>query len=96
MIVYKNYYPRDFARLHNREGKVYQCINSKKKFVAYAQQELGTRKSSLENKIKEHLQYTNLSKTDLRTTCAYHIITQMRGIPQSVTIDGKSYSLPQS
>lgn len=93
MIVYKNYYPRDFARLHNREGKVYQCINSKKKFVAYAQQELGTRKSSLENKIKEHLQYTNLSKTDLRTTCAYHIITQMRGIPQSVTIDGKSYSL---
>ncbi len=93
MIVYKNYYPRDFAQLHNREGKVYQCINSKKKFVAYAQQELKTRKSSLENKIKEHLQYNNLSKTDLRTTCAYHIITHMRGIPQSVTIDGKSYSL---
>ena len=93
MIVYKNYHPRDFAQLHNREGKVYRCINSKKKFVAYAQKELETRKSSLENKIKEHLQYTNLSKTDLRTTCAYHIITQMRGIPQSVTIDGKSYSL---
>lgn len=93
MIVYKNYYPRDFAQLHNREGKVYRCINSKKKFVAYAQQELGTRKSSLENKIKEHSQYTHLSRTDLRITCAYHIINQMRGIPQSVTIDGKSYSL---
>lgn len=93
MIVYKNYYPRDFARLHNREGKVYQCINSKKKFVAYAQQELGAQKSSLENKIKEHSQYTHLSKTDLRTTCAYHIINQMRRIPQSITIEGKSYSL---
>ena len=26
MIVYKNYFPRDFAQLHRREGKVYNCI----------------------------------------------------------------------
>ena len=26
MIVYKNYYPQDFAQLHRREGKVYSCI----------------------------------------------------------------------
>ena len=25
MIVYKNYYPKDFAMLHRREGKVYSC-----------------------------------------------------------------------
>ncbi len=26
MIVYKNYYPKDFAELHRRKGKVYSCI----------------------------------------------------------------------
>ncbi len=93
MIVYKNYYPRDFARLHNREGKVYQCINSKKEFVAYAQQELETRKLSLENKIKEYSQYTHLSKKDLRVKSLYYIITQMQELPVSISVENKYQSL---
>ena len=93
MIVYKNYYPRDFAQLHNREGKVYQCINSKKKFVAYAQQGLETRKLSLENKLKEHSQYTHLSKKDLRIKSLYYIITHMQELPVSISVENKYQSL---
>lgn len=33
MIVYKNYYPQDFALLHRRSGKIYNCINSKSLFI---------------------------------------------------------------
>lgn len=93
MIVYKNYYPRDFAQLHNREGKVYRCINSKKKFVVYAQQELETRKSSLENKIKEHSQYTHLSNKDLRIKYAYQMMVAMSAYPKSITVDNQDLSI---
>lgn len=33
MIVYKNYYPTDFAKLHDCEGVVYQLLNLKESFV---------------------------------------------------------------
>ena len=36
MIVYKNYYPQDFALLHRRQGKIYECINSKVYFISQA------------------------------------------------------------
>ena len=36
MIVYKNYYPQDFAQLHCRDGKVYSCISKKRLFIEEA------------------------------------------------------------
>ena len=33
MIVYKNYFPKDFADLHNRKGVVYTIISSKHKYI---------------------------------------------------------------
>lgn len=46
MIVYKNYFPKDFAQLHNREGDVYKCIAMKPKFIVYALQQLDEQKNS--------------------------------------------------
>lgn len=40
MIVYKNYYPKDFAELHRRKGKVYACISQKKAFIEIATKEI--------------------------------------------------------
>lgn len=40
MIVYKNYYPQDFADLHNGEGIVYELLNLKDVFVAERIEEL--------------------------------------------------------
>lgn len=34
MIVYKNYFPKDFADLHDCKGVVYQLLNLKESFVA--------------------------------------------------------------
>ena len=33
MIVYKNYFPKDYAQLHKRDGLVYSCLTSKNKFI---------------------------------------------------------------
>lgn len=44
MIVYKNYYPQDFAQLHRREGKVYSCISKKRIFVEDAIKVIENRK----------------------------------------------------
>lgn len=36
IIVYKNYYPKDFSALHNERGKVYKCIKEKRRFAKFA------------------------------------------------------------
>lgn len=89
MIVYKNYFPRDFAQLHNREGKVYQCISSKNIFVTYAQRTLEERKKALEQKINTYNENTHLSKKDLRSIIVYQIIYHMSVFPKSVITDGE-------
>lgn len=92
MIVYKNYFPRDFAQLHNREGKIYQCIVAKSLFVTYARKELDERKSALEQKIAECNAQAHLTKKDLRIQCAYQILRKMPHRPISVLLDKKQPS----
>ena len=89
MIVYKNYFPRDFAQLHHREGKVYQCINSKNKFIMFAQQFLNNQKSDLEQKIKDYRENISLTKKDLRTLFLYRLIKAMSQCPTSITLNGE-------
>ena len=43
MIVYKNYFPKDFAQLHRRDGDVYKCLSSKRFFVKEALKVLDTK-----------------------------------------------------
>lgn len=90
MIVYKNYFPRDFALLHNREEKVYQCISSKSKFVAYALRTIENQKKALEEKIKLYTENSHLTKRDLRTIIAYEIVNKMNKYPKSIIIGGNS------
>ena len=91
MIVYKNSFPNDFAQLHNREGKVYQCISSKPQFIAYAQQQLEEREKQLEQKIQNYHRHTHLTKKDLRESCAYRIMSELSVRPISILLKDKYY-----
>lgn len=93
MIVYKNYYPKDFALLHNRDGKVYQCISSKSKFVAYVLPILENQKKALEERIKLYTENSHLSKRDLRSIIAYQIIKEMHTYPKSIIINGNHFDI---
>ena len=65
MIVYKNYYPQDFALLHRREGKIYKCISSKSNFIPLALKAIEESENALSK--KEPVSYTHLT---LPTICS--------------------------
>lgn len=66
MIVYKNYFPKDFAQLHRRAGKVYQCINSKPLFVKGAMEYLNNKEKELEEEYHLYINNKHLRESELR------------------------------
>ena len=95
MIVYKNYYPQDFASLHRREGKVYRCISSKPKFIPLALKAIEKSEEELSKKEQIFKQNENLSKADLRRLFLFNLWHRLSNKPLSVRIDNNYYSLEQ-
>lgn len=65
MIVYKNYFPKDFAQLHRREGYIYKCINSKLLFVKGAMEYLSVKEKEIEEDYQLYLQNKHLKESEL-------------------------------
>lgn len=95
MIVYKNYYPQDFASLHRREGKIYKCISSKSKFIPLALKAIEESEIALSKKEQIFKQDTNLSKTDLRRLFMFELWHALSYKPLSINIENNDYSLEQ-
>lgn len=95
MIVYKNYYPQDFASLHRREGKIYRCINSKSKFITLALKTIEESENDLSKKEQLFKQNINLSKTDLRKLFLFKLWQFFLPNLVSIHIDNKYFSLEQ-
>jgi len=95
MIVYKNYYPQDFASLHRREGKVYRCISSKTKFIPLALKVIEKAEVELSKEEQIFNQDKNLSKTDLRRLFLFKLWHKLSNKPLSVRIENNYYSLEQ-
>ena len=95
MIVYKNYYPQDFASLHRREGKVYRCISSKTKFIPLALKVIEKAEVELSKEEQIFNQDKNLSKTDLRRLFLFNL--WHNHIPDLVyiNVDNHYYNLEQ-
>lgn len=93
MIVYKNYYPQDFALLHRRDGKVYQCLSSKRAFIKDALSKIEERKKVLESKKQVFLNSLHLSLKEVRLLYLYQ--WKQAIIPQlvSIQIDNHYYTL---
>lgn len=93
MIVYKNYYPQDFALLHRRDGKVYQCLSSKRAFIKDALSKIAERKKVLESKKQVFLNSLHLSLKEVRLLYLYQ--WKQAIIPQlvSIQIDNHYYTL---
>ncbi|MBP5421934.1 MAG: hypothetical protein J6Y78_05765 [Paludibacteraceae bacterium] len=68
MIVYKNYFPKDFAELHNREGVVYKIISNKKKYQDELLANLYQKKKELEEILaSEESRYQSTVGKELRS-----------------------------
>ena len=93
MIVYKNFYPQDFADLHGCKGTVYQLLNLKEAFVAAKIEELEE-----ENKRRRELQETHkkerhLKETELRRIYLEGYRDQLKSTIQHIRIEDSNYSV---
>ena len=95
MIVYKNYFPQDFALLHRREGKVYCCISSKPNFIPRALKAIEKSEEELSGKEQIFRQDENLSKADLRRLFLFKLWNKYVPNLISIRIDKSYYSIEQ-
>lgn len=95
MIVYKNYYPQDFALLHRREGKIYKCISSKSNFIHLALKAIEESENALPKKEQIFKQDANLSKTDLRRLFLFKLWHKLSNKPLSILVQNNYYSFEQ-
>lgn len=95
MIVYKNYFPKDFAKLHRRDGLLYKCINSKKKFVEIALNALEQQTKELEKTKKLYADNEHFKESDLRLMFLYRLIDRLSYRPTKIKINKTDYTLKQ-
>lgn len=95
MIVYKNYFPKDFAQLHRRDGDVYKCLSSKRVFVKEALKVLDTKTKQLEEKKKRIEENEHLKESDLRYLFLQELREAVHVSMLSIQIDNQYYTLRQ-
>ena len=95
MIVYKNYFPKDFAELHCRKGKVYTCISNKRKFIELASSELDKQNVALQKKETEDVNNLHLQEKDLRKLYLFRLNESLSFNVSDIVLNGTRYNLRQ-
>lgn len=98
IIIYKNYYPNDFEKLHNKKGYLYYILNNKLKLVNDALQIFKKKETEIKTKI-ESLKTTSLAnEVELRSLYMYALIrkvnnNQGRQKISAIRIEGQDHTI---
>lgn len=92
MIVYKNFFPRDFAQLHRREGKVFQVMQMKDTFVSFAQADIVKREKYIDELVEASKRDSHLKLKELRRFFIDELCNHLQGSVNTITIDSTSYA----
>lgn len=95
MIVYKNYYPQDFALLHRCQGKVYQCLSKKADFIKLALKEVEKKKAELADLKRRKEENAHLQEIDLRTLLLEKLRSQFPDSLYRIHLGGEYRTLPE-
>ena len=95
MIVYKNYYPQDFAQLHRREGKVYSCISKKRQFAEDAIKVIKKRKEEIQKEEEAALNEKHIKIEELRLLFLYRIKTAIDNRIYRIQVGDNFYTLEE-
>jgi len=96
MILYKNYNPDDFAKLHNQRGIVFDIISNRMKYHNSNISERTNEIVGLEAekaKILEH--YKNYNLKELRTVYVLEYIKELSMVTKFIDIENKEYTIKQ-
>jgi hypothetical protein len=79
MIVYKNYYPNEFAKLNSNQGQIYEIFNDKKSQIIESKVNIISRRIDNLNKKKEKvLKECLLSISELNAVYSHFLNTLLR------------------
>lgn len=94
LIIYKNYYPSEFSKLHVNDGEIYHIFNTSKSIIISRTKkglynQINDLDNSIENSNKEKLSSIN----DLRRIYVYEI---QRNIPKIQSVNANHYNASAS
>jgi len=95
LVICKNFYPLEFAKLHNREGIIYDLVENKPQYVKAKIEELNNKKVDLQTEIK-NIENENISSlNELRMIYLYALFSKISTNSVTVSIRGqrRSWSL---
>jgi hypothetical protein len=95
MIVYKNYFPKDFADLHRRKGKVYDCISNKRRYIDEALSNLNEQENKVLEAEKEYNSSVVKSHKELRALYLTYIEAQLNDSFEFIYINNTKYTRGQ-
>ncbi len=93
MIVYKNFYPRDFADLHDCKGTVYQLLNLKETFVAAKIEKLDEEHKRRRVLQENHKKDRHLKEKELRRIYLEGYRDQLASTLSHIRIENNNYSM---
>ncbi|REE81751.1 hypothetical protein BX611_1287 [Lutibacter oceani] len=92
IVIYKNIYPRDFARLHKNEGDLYNFIANKdvfiKDFISKLDEEIALNQTVITNIEKDKID----NEKELRDVYIFALLSKLNN-PYNVLIEGKDVTL---
>lgn len=87
LILYKNLYPNDFAKLQNNEGYLYSVFQNKSKAIKKEKEILEKEIIKLEKSIEEIEKHSDLQIEDLRRRYVYRILQTVNNFYRIRTVD---------
>jgi len=92
IVIYKNIYPRDFAKLHNNEGDLHDFIANKgtyiEKMIDNLDEEISVNQKEIQNIETERTK----NEKELKEVYLYNLISQLYN-PVEVFVEGKPVAL---
>ena len=95
MIVYKNYHPQDFAMLHRRQGKVYECLSKKPHFINLALKKIDKMRAELAEIKQRKEDSSHLQEHDLRILLLDKLRYQLHEKFHKVRVENKYHTLAE-
>lgn len=96
MIVYKNFYPKDFNSLHRRQGKIYQALQQRDKIEEEVKKQFSCEEKELLEMENQIIQSRDKSIIDIRLSFMSNLLMELN-IPTAgfIRIDRQFHSLTE-
>lgn len=95
MVVYKNYFPKNFTLLHKNDDCIYHCMQSRMDFIELASEEIDKKEEKLKEEIECYKNNKHLQETDLRYLFLQSMRKMYKKTMTDIYLNNKWYSLEE-